>query len=65
MTAGRIIAESLIVAGWSRAKIAARVAELLSTSVCDPNRRRSIRTNSAVGSASALRWRERSRRGHG
>jgi oligopeptide/dipeptide ABC transporter ATP-binding protein len=29
MTAGRIIAESLIVAGWSRAKIAARVAELL------------------------------------
>jgi peptide/nickel transport system ATP-binding protein/oligopeptide transport system ATP-binding protein len=29
MTAGRIIAESLIVAGWSRAKIAARVSELL------------------------------------
>jgi oligopeptide/dipeptide ABC transporter ATP-binding protein len=29
MTAGRIIAESLIVAGWSRARIAERVAELL------------------------------------
>jgi len=29
MTAGRIIAESLIVAGWSREKIAARVSELL------------------------------------
>ena len=29
MTAGSIIAESLIVAGWSRAKIAARVSELL------------------------------------
>jgi oligopeptide/dipeptide ABC transporter ATP-binding protein len=29
MTAGRIIAESLIVAGWQRAQIAARIAELL------------------------------------
>ena len=66
MTAGRIIAESLIVTGWgNRAKIAERVANFCSMSGCGRSRRRSIRTSSAAGSASASRWPARWRRGRG
>jgi ABC-type oligopeptide transport system ATPase subunit len=50
MTAGRIIAAS---------------ANFWSMSACEPSRRRSIRTSSAAGSASASRWPEHWRRGHG
>ena len=66
MTAGRIIAESLIVTGWSRANIAERVSRTSgSMSGCGRSTRRSIRTSSAAGSVSASRWPERWRRGRG
>jgi ABC-type glutathione transport system ATPase component len=65
MTAGRIIAESLIVAGWGRVKVASASASFWSMSACGPSRRRSIRTSSAAGSGSASLWLARLRRGHG
>ena len=66
MTAGRIIAELLIVTGWGRAEDRrARQRTSGSMSGCAPSRRRSIRTSSAAGSASGSRWPERWRRGRG